>query len=275
MLHKLLIIKFFDMNKFYSLLATAMFAVSVNAQTTIYSESFGTPTATTSLATYTGYQNASPVSYSGTADVRISTPSSGYAGSTGGGNIFFTGTAGTNLVISGISTAGYESLALSFGELKSTSASSNELTVEVSDNGTTWVPLTYTRASGTGTANVYTLISPTGTIPTTATLSIKFTNTNTTQWRLDDVKITGTVKPLGTSDNNVNKASLVKNTIVENSILFAAKANVQVINMNGQVVRTASVNENSSVDVSTLTKGTYFVTGNVNGKTVSQKIIKK
>ena len=87
--------------------------------------------------------------------------------------------------------------------------------------------------------------------------------------------VTTTSTTLAVSNIDSSKANLVKNTIVENSILFAAKANVQVINMNGQVVRTASVNENSSVDVSTLTKGTYFVTGNVNGKTVSQKIIKK
>ena len=74
---------------------------------------------------------------------------------------------------------------------------------------------------------------------------------------------------------NANKANLVKNTVVGNSIIFSSKANVQVVNMNGQVVKTASVNENTTLDVSTLTKGTYIVTGNVNGKAVSQKIIKK
>ncbi len=80
---------------------------------------------------------------------------------------------------------------------------------------------------------------------------------------------------LAVGDVNATKANLVKNTIVENSILFAAKADVQIVNMNGQVVKSVSVNENTSVDVSSLAKGTYIVTGSVNGKAVSQKIIKK
>ncbi len=80
---------------------------------------------------------------------------------------------------------------------------------------------------------------------------------------------------LAVSDVNGSKVNLVKNTVVENTILFAAKASVQVVNMNGQVVKTASVNENTSLDVAALPKGIYIVTGTVNGKSVSQKIMKK
>ncbi len=76
-------------------------------------------------------------------------------------------------------------------------------------------------------------------------------------------------------DVNTAKVNLVKNTVVGNAILFAAKADVQILNMNGQVVKTASVNENTSLEVSSLAKGMYVVTANVNGKVVSQKIIKK
>ena len=71
------------------------------------------------------------------------------------------------------------------------------------------------------------------------------------------------------------KASLVKNTIVSNELIFGAAAKVSVVNMNGQVVKTAEVSENSRLDVSNLVKGTYVVTGVVNGQAVSQKIIKK
>lgn len=85
-----------------------------------------------------------------------------------------------------------------------------------------------------------------------------------------------TIQPtLAVGDASASKASLVKNTVVTNSILFNAKSDVQIVNMNGQVVKSASVNENTSLDVATLPKGTYVVTGVVNGKTVSQKIIKK
>lgn len=71
------------------------------------------------------------------------------------------------------------------------------------------------------------------------------------------------------------KANLVKNTIVSNELIFGASAKVSVYNTAGQVVKTAEVSENSRLDVSSLSKGTYIVTGLVNGQTVSQKIIKK
>ena len=45
--------------------------------------------------------------------------------------------------------------------------------------------------------------------------------------------------------------------------------------MNGQVVKSATVAEGTSMNVSSLTPGMYIVTGSVNGKAVSQKIIKK
>ena len=67
----------------------------------------------------------------------------------------------------------------------------------------------------------------------------------------------------------------MKNNVVDNNILFSAKADVKVISMNGQVVKSASVNENTTLDVASLAKGMYIVTGTVNGQAVSQKIIKK
>lgn len=76
-------------------------------------------------------------------------------------------------------------------------------------------------------------------------------------------------------DVNATKVNLVKNTVVAHAIMFATKADVQILNMNGQVVKTASVNENTSLDVATLAKGMYVVTATLNGKAVSQKIIKK
>lgn len=90
--------------------------------------------------------------------------------------------------------------------------------------------------------------------------------------------ITVTTYPTGTlSVGDINKvnANFVKNTLVDNSINFAAKADVKIVNMNGQVVRTASVSENAPLNVADLTKGTYIVTAIVNGKAVSEKIIKK
>ena len=76
-------------------------------------------------------------------------------------------------------------------------------------------------------------------------------------------------------DVNATKVNLVKNTVVGNTMMFSTKADIQIVNMNGQVVKTAAVNENTSLDVASLAKGMYVVTANVNGKAVSQKIIKK
>lgn len=264
------------MTKFYSLLAASIFAVSMNAQTVFYSENMGTPTAGTTTIAANVFQVGAPVAYSGTSDVRNNLVSTGYAGASAGGNILFNA-LNENFIISGVDTSDYENIVLSFGHNKTTNASSNELTVEVSADGTTWTPLTYTRPTGSGTTG-WLLITAAGTIPSTENLRIRFNTSTVTggiQFRLDDVSLTGTAIVLGTGNNVATKANLVKNTVVSNTILFAAKSDVQVINANGQVVKTASVNENSSLEVSSLPAGIYIVTGNVAGKAISQKIIKK
>ncbi|MCW4451254.1 T9SS type A sorting domain-containing protein [Kaistella sp. BT6-1-3] len=92
---------------------------------------------------------------------------------------------------------------------------------------------------------------------------------------IDNVKIEVIDNSMAVVDANASKAKLVKNTVVDSNIIFAAKADVKVINANGQVVKTASVNENTTLAVASLAKGMYIVTGTVNGQAVSQKIIKK
>lgn len=79
---------------------------------------------------------------------------------------------------------------------------------------------------------------------------------------------------LAVADLSKAKKTLVKNTNVSNTISFAGKSDVQVLNMAGQVVKTASVNENTPLNVSSLPKGMYIVTGLVDGEKVSQKIMK-
>jgi hypothetical protein len=181
------------MKKLYFLLA-CLLTISSFGQT-IYSENFGTtapssspyPTATA----YTGYQNSTTITYSGSGDLRASTASSGYVGASGNGNVFFTNTIGKDLLVQGINTSAYSTsnLQLSFGQYKSTTASNNELTVEVSIDGTTFTPLTYSRPTGTGTNN-WTLITINSGIPSTTNLRIRFTQTSSTpQFRIDDLKI--------------------------------------------------------------------------------------
>lgn len=117
------------MKKIYFMLFM-LTGVTMMAQT-IYSENMGTPSATTPIATNV-FQNAAPIVYSGTADIRATTVSSGYTGASGGGNVFFTNTAGRDFLIEGINTSAFNTstLQLSFGQYKSTTGANNELTIE-------------------------------------------------------------------------------------------------------------------------------------------------
>jgi hypothetical protein len=163
-------------------------------QTPIFTESIGTVSATTTIAAHeaaNGFDN-DDFTMSGTADVRSTGASTGYTGASGNANIFFTNTAGRYFLIEGINTENYSSIALTLGHFKSTTTGNNELTIEVSSNGIDWTPLTYSRPTGTGTAN-WVLISPTGAIPSTSNLRLRFTNSSATiQFRLDDIILTGT-----------------------------------------------------------------------------------
>lgn len=92
---------------------------------------------------------------------------------------------------------------------------------------------------------------------------------------VDDVVISGTAGVLAAvSDVTKANSTLVNNTVVGESISFAKTADIQIINAAGQVVKAAKVTEGSTLNVSSLAKGVYIVTGSVNGEKVSQKIIK-
>ena len=183
------------MKKIYSLLLLVVSAVSFGQ--TIYSENMGTPTGTTTIANYiTGtapatFQNGSPIVYSGTGDVRVSQNSgTSYTGSSAGGNVFLTGTAGKYFQIDGLNTSAYSgsNIQLSFGYL--TAATTAQLVVEYSTNASattpTWTAVTF--ANNTTTSWSLVSVAP-GQIPSSSTLSLRFTQPATTQMRIDDIKL--------------------------------------------------------------------------------------
>ncbi|MCB0769700.1 MAG: lamin tail domain-containing protein [Flavobacteriales bacterium] len=168
------------------------------AQVTVFSENMGTPGGTTAITTHdgnNGFQNSATYTYTGTGDVRTSTASSGYTGSSGSGNVFLT--YGRTFTISGVSTTGYTGLALSFGAHKnSTSSDMTELLVEASTDGVAWTTLTFPpQATGSGTANWRSVDITGGTIPAAPSVQFRWTNTATVgpQFRVDDVTLTGTL----------------------------------------------------------------------------------
>lgn len=95
---------------------------------------------------------------------------------------------------------------------------------------------------------------------------------------VDDVIISGATNSatLAVTDLSKVKGSFVKNTFVKNEgITFGAQAkDVKIYNMFGQIVKTASVKENETLNISELAKGNYIVTGMVDNQPVSQKILK-
>jgi hypothetical protein len=222
-------------------------------QSTIFSENMGSPIATTSIAANV-FQNSAPITFSGNADVRNTTPSTGYVDASASGNVFFTNTVGANFLISGINTSAFSSASLfmTLGHHKSSTAGNNELTIEVSSDGVIFSPLSYSRATGGGTA-VWTLITPTGTIPSTTNLRIRFTQTSTiTQFRIDDVKVISssmspTVTVSTTTLTNLNYISGTGPSAEQN---FTVSGN----NLTSNIVLTAPVNFEIS-----LTSGSGFL----------------
>lgn len=165
-----------------------MFSVTLTFAQTFYSENFGTPSGTTAITSYTGWQNTSPITYSGTGDVRITGASSttNYATASGSGNVFLSATAGKNLIISGINSSAYlqADIQLSFGYL--TGNIGTQMVVETSTDGSTWSPITFTQNTNTA----WNLVTVTGgQIPSSTTLSLRFTQPAGAQMRIDDVKL--------------------------------------------------------------------------------------
>ena len=247
------------MKKFYSLVAAVVFAATVNAQG---AENLDTrPTTAGSSYTTVNFTGEDSTSWA-FASTRIVDTSANF-------NI-----AGTSALISANGTATI-TFANGVGTLnfqyRKAFTGGTARTVQVSVDG---VIVNTTPQFGTGSgaqSTVYDyslLINKAGSV----VVEIKVLGAQTT---LDNFAWTAYDSTLAVVDANASKAKLVKNTVVDANIIFAAKADVKVINANGQVVKTASVNENSSLEVSSLPAGIYIVTGNVVGKGVSQKIIKK
>lgn len=80
---------------------------------------------------------------------------------------------------------------------------------------------------------------------------------------------------LATLDLTRLVGGLVKNTSVENTIVFGSKSDIKIFDMTGKLVKAAVVNDGTALDVSSLADGIYIVTGEVNGTKISQKILKK
>ncbi len=99
------------------------------------------------------------------------------------------------------------------------------------------------------------------------------TATGNKQFTVDNVS--WTAPTLGVEDFTSSKS--VSNTLWANTASFNVKDKtlVEVYNLNGQLVKSFEVNGVQHVNVSDLVKGAYVVKTTSNGKTSTQKVVKK
>jgi uncharacterized protein len=144
---------------------------------------------------------------SGTGDMRTTLPSADYSGTSGTWNVMLNASS-EYFQIADVNTSDYTNLSLSFGVRKNTNAENGSgLTVAVSTDGTNWTNLTFSALpTGTGTAAWY-YRTASGAIPVTANLRIRFTSSNTVEWRIDDVLLEGDLGGGGDTPPTVSSTS--------------------------------------------------------------------
>lgn len=255
------------MKKIFTILAVSALAITAQAQTT-FSYVLNNQGFTNAQAITTGNIVAGKLTYEALKNGASNAPSFYTAGggtlrmysenATGNGNSFSVKAVGTTKINSvKIKTSGLVG--------SDNYAPSNAI---VSVDGVV-VPTVYDPADATNATYLITAATP------ASVITIKNGQTGTAaQIRILSVDVTYS-GDLAVGDVKATKANLVKNTVVTNEIIFGEASKVSVVNMNGQVVKTADATENSRLNISELPKGMYLVSGTVNGKTVSQKIIKK
>ncbi len=175
---------------------------------TIFSENMGTPGGTTAIAAYAlgtapaTFQNKGTLTFgqgdqTSPADVRSTTVSSGYTGASGGGNVWFTTTAGNyGFSIEGINASGHTSLSLAYGYYKNSGTAHATFSVDYW-NGSAWVTLASTAAglfNEGATAATGWYAAKELSLPAAAQingLKIRFVKSGSLGIRIDDVRLTG------------------------------------------------------------------------------------
>ncbi|OFY92969.1 MAG: hypothetical protein A2491_04670 [Bacteroidetes bacterium RIFOXYC12_FULL_35_7] len=231
-----------------------------SASVTIFTETMGTAPSTTLIPdheTANAFDNDG-FTMSGSGDVRNTTASSGYSGASGLGNVFLTNTVGKDFIICNINTSAYTNLSLSFG-LYASSGTTYKPTVEVSTDGSNWTALTVPAGSIT-----WGIKTCTGTIPSTSTLCIRFTQNQTTaSFRIDDVQLVGTIAS-ACATPAAQPTSLIYSNILYNSIDGSFTASAGTPAAHGYLVfRNTDNSVPSPVNTTTYTAGSTLGTSTV------------
>ncbi|WP_333661680.1 T9SS type A sorting domain-containing protein [Chishuiella changwenlii] len=257
------------MKKFYSLIAVAALSLTAQAQTVLLNETFdtyegkggndgewsGTAASGTQISdgldATTGFTYSR--AYTGSASVKLGT------GSAAG--------VATTPALTGLD--GKAVLTFRAGAWNS-SSEKTILLLEITGGGELdQQQVTLTK----GAFNSYSVQISGGTSESKITFRASAAASN--RFFLDDIKVVSEGS-LGTIDyTEASKA--VANTLWTNTASFNVKdqANVEVYNINGQLVKSFQVKGTQTVNVSDLVKGVYVVKTTSNGKTSTQKVVKK
>ena len=169
----------------------------------IFSENMGIPSGTTAISAHTFQNNGTLTFGNGSqaspADVRTTSTSSGYTGSSGTGNVFFSSSSGNyGFSIESINVSNYSNLTLRFGYLKDSASVHAAFSVDYWD-GSAWQTIANSSANlFNQAANAATgwYLSKSLSLPPGANingLKIRFVKSGTASIRIDDVQLLGSI----------------------------------------------------------------------------------
>lgn len=236
-----------------------------------FTENFGSVGGTTAISTASvGFSStAFGFAYTGTADVRNTTPSNGYTlasgtPASGAANIFFTNTVGRVFEISGINTTAITSPVINFGISKSTNAdNASSLIVEYAvGTSTVYTALSFPvlpTGSGTSQTNWFAR-QTTGSIPSTTNLRLRFRqNSSSVQYRIDDVELGaaggGTTTPCTASITAGGATTFCNGGSVLLTATASPSAGATYLWSNGATTPTISANQSGTYNVTVTTTG--------------------
>jgi hypothetical protein len=220
--------------KKYVLLVVFGYLYSFAWGQTIFTETLGTVSSTTTISSHetaNGFDNDSYTMNSGgttnPADIRATNASSGYSGASGSANVFFTSTSGEyGFAINGIDASACTGLSLSFAVRKESAAGTAFATLALeysSDNGISWNSLAYTAPSSASAAGWY--LIPSVSLPVSAqvsNLAIRWRKTGTIACRIDDIILSGTCTSCTPPTINTNPTNATINEGTNTSFSVSA-----------------------------------------------------
>jgi len=228
--------------------------LSTFGQTTIFSENVGSPSGTTKVGVYTGWQNQGTLVFDSgqvaSSDVRTTSASSTYAGASGSGNVFFTGTSGSyGLSIEGINAATFSNIQLTFGYRKESPTVLPTFSVDYW-NGSSWVTIENTAANlfnQTASAATGWYLSKTINFPSGTQingLKIRFVKSGTQSIRLDDIKL------VGTPSSSISVSSATLASALTSTYGTASSAQTVTVTGSGLTANIVATSPNAAVEVS-------------------------